>query len=107
MCFYIISSGKVEINQTTQTGKIKSIATLKSGEFLGEGALSQDETNHVRPANALVIEDAHLMILPRDKFYDLLKRDPETALDFIFQVLETTYKRLKFANEELIVLYEV
>lgn len=55
----------------------------------------------------MVLEDAHLMVLPRAKFFALLKEDPETALDFLFQVLEATYSRLKFSNSELVALYEV
>lgn len=107
LCFYIIVSGKIEITQKTHEGDIKSIAIIKSGEFLGEGVLSKNEANHVRPANAIALEDTNLLVLPRAKFFQLLKDDPETALDFVFQVLEVTYTRLKFSNAELLTLYEV
>jgi len=69
--------------------------------------LSQDQKNHIRPSSALAIKDTHLLVLPQQKFQQLLETDPNIALDFIFQVLETTYTRLKFANAELVVLYEV
>lgn len=107
MCFYIISSGKIEINKSTQTGGFKTIALLNGGEFLGEGALSRSDADHVRPANALALEDTHLLVLRREKFNGLLKNDPETALDFIYKILEVTYTRLKFSNAELVTLYEV
>lgn len=107
LCFYIVTSGKIEIQQKTHTGEIKSIALVKSGDFLGEGALSQNTANHIRPASALALENTNLLVLSRAKFYEFLKKDPETALDFVFQILEVTYTRLKFANAELVALYEV
>lgn len=105
--FYIISSGKVEINQVTQTGDIKSIGVINSGEFFGEGALSRNTNNLVRPANAFALVDTHLLVLSRNKFDQLMQKDPQTASLFLHKILEATYERLRFSNAELLTLFEV
>lgn len=91
----------------TQTGKFKRIAIVSGGDFLGEGSLSRSQSDHIRPANALVLEDVNLLVLKREKFDKLLKTDPDVALDFIYKILEVTYNRLRFSNSELVTLYEV
>lgn len=105
--FYILASGKIEINISTKSGKSKSLGIVNSGEFFGEGALSSHQIDQIRPVNAVALEDAHLLILHRDKFKTLMQNDPETAASFLYKILELTYKRLRFANEELLTLYEV
>lgn len=74
---------------------------------MGEGALSRSNADQIRPANAVALEDTQLLVLRREKFDELIKNDPETALDFVYKILEVTYTRLKFSNEELVTLYEV
>ena len=55
----------------------------------------------------MALTDIHLMTLHRDKFNQLFKNDPETALNFIYTILETTYSRLRTSNAELLTLFEV
>lgn len=105
--FYIIISGKVEISQTTNTGEIKSVGVINRGEFFGEGSLSRDAANLVRPANAFALMDTRLLVLPREKFDQLMEKDPMTAALFLHKILEVTYERLRVSNAELLTLFEV
>lgn len=60
--FYIVQSGWIKLYRETLSGEEAIVDILTSGNFFGEIGLAGTET---MPYGAEVIEDAHIMALPR------------------------------------------
>ncbi|MDA8254691.1 MAG: Crp/Fnr family transcriptional regulator [Betaproteobacteria bacterium] len=89
---YIVQSGSVAITLDSDGRHVAS--TLGQGEVFGEMALFDSQP---RSASALVIEDAELLSLNREKLHELLLSYPHIALG----LLQGMSLRLRDANDAL------
>jgi potassium efflux system protein len=81
---YIILSGRVQIADVVDSEQVE-VATLEPGDFFGELSLML-HTKHTKTARAL--EDAELMVLPKESFQELLAANADLA-DHFRRKLET------------------
>jgi CRP-like cAMP-binding protein len=81
---YIILTGRVRIADVID-GKEVEVATLEPGDFFGELSLLL-HTRHTKTAT--VLEDAELMVLPKESFQELLAANAHLA-DHFRRKLET------------------
>ena len=91
---FIIQSGEVEILQGIGDVE-KTIARLGEGNFVGEGAIL-DEEAHSNSCRAVV--ETRLLVLPRKALEDLLESSPEAARKILSQVARVMAYRLKYAS---------
>ncbi|MCP4661762.1 MAG: cyclic nucleotide-binding domain-containing protein [bacterium] len=72
---FLITSGRVEVFKTEDERRI-SLAILGEGDILGEMALVDDQP---RSASAVTLEPTTSLLLTRDSFRTLVKKNPEVA----------------------------
>jgi uncharacterized membrane protein len=92
---YLIQSGRVRISVNDEDGHEIVLAELAQGDFFGEMALIDGKQ---RAAGAMVIEDAHLLMLSRENFLRFINSNPGVALEMlsaVFQRLRQTDKMLQ------------
>jgi CRP/FNR family transcriptional regulator, nitrogen oxide reductase regulator len=90
--FWIVESGKVKIVKHSDTGKDLLVGVISAGEMFGEVAVLSHEPY---PATAEAMEQTKALSLGRREFVDLVKRNPNIAL----QMINELGKRLKDAHE--------
>ena len=91
---YILVSGVVKIFRTSSDGRIKTLALLQKGDFLGEMALLERE---IRSANVRAVEDAEMLVINRGDFEESLTSNPRIA----FRIMETLCARLRDADKQI------
>ena len=89
---YVIESGSVKICMATADGKELTLAILGPGEFFGELALLDGEP---RSSDAVIMEDAQLLLLERSEFIKFMEEHPSVA----HRVIEVLSRRLRNNNE--------
>ncbi len=94
---HIILSGRVRISSPSENGVEAILTTLRPGEFFGSLALLDGAP---RSASASAVEPTETVILPRDRFRQLLNDSPEIR-DHVFAELARELRRLTFHVEEL------
>jgi signal transduction histidine kinase len=97
-CLYIILSGKVEISkELTENDEslMASLKVLEPGDFFGEMSLLD---NQPRSANAIAQTDAQLLLLPKEKFFQLSVSHPTV----MFNLIRTLSWRLRDTNQRFI-----
>ncbi len=94
---HIILTGRVKISSPSESGVEAILATLRPGEFFGSLALLDGAP---RSASATAIESTETLILPRDRFRQLLNDRPEIR-DHVFAELAGELRRLTNHVEEL------
>ncbi len=77
---YYVISGKVKVYKTSEDGKELITNMFTTGDYFGYLSVLQ-EVNY--KDNAEVLEDAELMLIPRDDFKNLVTSDAQTAKEFI------------------------
>jgi CRP/FNR family transcriptional regulator len=80
---FFIHSGKVKIYRTDFSGKEQIISVLEPGEMFPHAGFFR---HGKYPAHAEVLEDTHLIIIPINKFEEILISYPELCIK-IFKVL--------------------
>ncbi|MEO2076448.1 MAG: Crp/Fnr family transcriptional regulator [Bacillus sp. (in: firmicutes)] len=80
---FFIHSGKIKIYKTDQSGKEQIISVLEPGEMFPHAGFFRKGNF---PAHAEVMEDAHLVVIPIDKFEEILISYPELCIK-LFKVL--------------------
>lgn len=80
---FFIHSGKVKIYRTDFSGKEQIISVLEPGEMFPHAGFFR---HGKYPAHAEVLEDSHLIVIPIDKFEEILISYPELCIK-IFKVL--------------------
>jgi CRP/FNR family transcriptional regulator, cyclic AMP receptor protein len=93
----IILSGRVKISSPSETGVEAILATLRPGEFFGSLALLDGSP---RSASATAVEATETLILPRDRFRQLVNDEPAIR-DHVFAELARELRRLTNHVEEL------
>ncbi len=77
---YYINSGKIKIFKTNEDGKELIINVATTGDFFGYMPVLQ-EMNY--KDNAVVLEDAEVMLIPVDDFKQLISADAQVSVQFI------------------------
>ncbi len=93
----IILSGRVKISSPSDAGVEAILATLRPGEFFGSLALLDGSP---RSASATAAEPTETLILPRDRFRELVNDSPAIR-DHVFAELARELRRLTTHVEEL------
>ena len=94
---HIILSGRVKISSPSESGVEAILTTLRPGEFFGSLALLDGAP---RSASATAVEATETLILPRERFRQLVNDWPEIR-DHVFAELAGELRRLTFHVEEL------
>jgi len=102
--FYLVISGEIDIVKKNSDAKDRVIAHLKSGEILGEGALSGI---YSKPASAKAITNVELLTLSHENFEQMLKDDCHNGVNFLLSILNVVNGRLNESNVKLLALYEI
>jgi len=93
---YVIENGQVELTIKDALQEPKVLATLKNGDLFGEMALF--DASMVRSASARSLQNSILLVIPGDKFEQLLKEKPAIS----FKLLGILSKRVKDSNQQAI-----
>jgi CRP/FNR family cyclic AMP-dependent transcriptional regulator len=94
---HIILGGRVKISTVSETGVEAILATLRPGEFFGALALLDGAP---RSASATAVEATETLILPRDRFRQLVDEVPGIR-DHVLTQLARELRRLTNHVEEL------
>lgn len=92
--FFVVKAGRIKIFTTVGSGKKKTFAFLKKGDFFGEMSLLGGKT---RSASAQAVEDSELFVIPRKNFKRLILENP----DFTLKLLHTLVERLNKCDKEI------
>jgi CRP/FNR family transcriptional regulator, cyclic AMP receptor protein len=77
---YLIERGKVRICVRASDGREVILTELNRGDFFGEMALLDGQR---RSADAVVAEDARLLVLSREHFLSFVQSSPKIALEML------------------------
>lgn len=94
---FIVTSGAVKITLPSETGEEAILTTLRPGDFFGELALLDGAP---RSATAAAIEPTETLVLPRERFRELINSEPAIR-DALFAGLAKELRRLTLHVEEL------
>jgi CRP-like cAMP-binding protein len=93
-CLYLICSGAVRITVLSEQGKDAVLNSLGPGQIFGEIALLDGGP---RTADAVISEDAELLIIERRNFTGLMRDQPDLAL----RIVEVLCARLRHVSEQV------
>jgi len=91
---YILVSGVVKVFRRSSDGRLKTLALLEKGDFLGEMAILDRE---IRSANVRATEDTEMLVINRRDFEASLISNPQVA----FKIMETLCARLRDADKQI------
>jgi len=94
---FVLVSGEVKISLPSETGDEAIIATLQAGDVFGELALLDGAA---RSATASALSATEAVVLPRDRFRDLIATEP-IVRDALLASLAGELRRLTVHVEEL------
>ncbi|MGN6211143.1 response regulator [Parafilimonas sp.] len=77
---YYIKNGKIKIYKSNEDGKELITAICSTGDFFGYTYILEEISYK---ENAKVLEDAELMLIPKDDFLSLISSDAQVARQFI------------------------
>jgi CRP/FNR family transcriptional regulator len=86
--FFIVVSGKVKIFKVSPDGKEHILHIHCPGDLVAEAAIFD---SMVYPASCIALEDTTLVRIPREGFFNLLKKYPELAI----KMMSSYSKRLR------------
>ena len=75
--FFIVSAGSVKVFKLSEDGKEQVLHIVGPGQSFAEATVFEGGTF---PAHAEALDDSELVFLPKQKFIDLLERNPRIAL---------------------------
>jgi len=75
--FYLVQKGAVNVHRVTAGGKEQVIHIFRTGESFAEATLA---TASGYPADAQAVEPSQVLLIRKDGFLALLRRQPELAL---------------------------
>jgi serine/threonine protein phosphatase PrpC len=90
---YVVASGSVRLTKDDT-----KVAELGKGQHFGEMALV-DRTS--RSLSAIASADAQLITISRKDFYDLIKREPESAVKMLWAFVQVLGARLRKTTSDL------
>lgn len=77
---FCVNAGKVKIARTGQDGKEQIVRLAKEGDVLGYRALLGGERYN---ASAVALDDTAVCFVPRDIFFEVVKKSPGLSLEII------------------------
>ncbi len=90
--FFLIYSGKVELYKTTPFGEEKRIALFNAGDFLGEGALLDDDPHST---SARTLEPSHILKIDLKDFKTLLQKHPQINAKVLARTARVIARRMR------------
>jgi CRP-like cAMP-binding protein len=90
---YVISAGSVRL-----VAADKTVSELSRGQHFGEMALVDRST---RSLTAIANEGARLIVIHRKDFYELIKREPASAVKMLWSFVQVLGHRLRKTNTDL------
>jgi PPM family protein phosphatase len=90
---YVVTSGSVRLVTDD-----KLVAELGRGQHFGEIALVDRST---RSLTAIANADTRLVVIHRKAFYDLIKREPASAVKILWSFVQVLGNRLRKTNADL------
>jgi CRP-like cAMP-binding protein len=102
---YILYSGQVRIDKRTPDQEPYTIVALGDDEhvFFGELALMDKE---VRSASVTAKTDCEFLVMHRDDFIQLGEEDPRLGLLVTRAIAKELTKKLRQANQDMVLLFE-
>ncbi|HSU56009.1 MAG TPA: Crp/Fnr family transcriptional regulator [Candidatus Dormibacteraeota bacterium] len=100
--FYAVQSGAINVHRVNAAGKEQIIHIFRPGETFAEAALATQEGY---PAEARAIEPSKVLLIQKDGFLDLLRRQPELALRMLASM--STHLRVLVSQLEDLALKDV
>jgi CRP-like cAMP-binding protein len=91
---FIVLSGMVRIQYKSSDGRVKTFAMLSEGEFFGEMAILTESS---RSASAEAIVETDVMLIEKEGFMELLKKDAA----FCIEILKVVCARLETADRQI------
>ncbi|MFH1686920.1 MAG: Crp/Fnr family transcriptional regulator [bacterium] len=86
---YIVGSGKVKVFKLSPEGKEQILMIAEAGDTFAEAALFSGRNY---PASAQTLEGGEIVVISRERFYGVLKRNPDLALNLIGRLSELLRK---------------
>ena len=87
--FYIVQSGRLRVIKQAADGRSETLGYLYPGDHFGEGALL---TGRGHRATVRAVEDSVVMRVPRDEFFEVLKKEPDLEANLQDQVENIAYR---------------
>ena len=94
--FYIVASGKVKIFKLSADGKEQILMIASPGGSFAEAALFAGGRY---PASAQALEDSKLLVINRDKFVQLLAKNPDLAVNLIARLSQLLRQMTSLVEE--------
>lgn len=94
--YYQIISGEIKMNNYNDEGKEFIQGIFYKNQCFGEPPLFIDQ---VYPANAVAVTDSELIIITKDKFFELLKNNSDISLNIIKNLSQRLYYKSVMAAE--------
>ncbi|MGE5438161.1 MAG: Crp/Fnr family transcriptional regulator [Syntrophothermus sp.] len=95
--FFVIATGSVKISRINNEGREIILSILHQSNFFGEMSILDGFS---RSANAIALEDSDLLLIKRDDFLDLLRKQPKVSLSLLKEIS----KRLRDADMKIKIL---
>lgn len=77
---FFITKGKIKTRKSNEDGKEFVTGLFKEGDFIGYTSLLEDSPY---ADDAIVMEDAEVVVIPREEFFSLLNTNRDVAAKFI------------------------
>ena len=100
--FYAMQSGAINVHRVNAAGKEQTIHIFRPGETFAEAALA---TEQGYPADACAVEPSQVLLIRKEGFLDLLRRQPELALRMLASM--STHLRVLVGQLEDLALKDV
>lgn len=98
---YIVKRGSVKITKILKNKQIRTLTTLVDFDFFGEMSFID---GYPRSATVVAASDTELIGIDGNELKKILRKDTPLALKLYINLTEILCKRLRLANENLIVL---
>ena len=93
--FYIVLKGSIKVYRISSEGKEYILHLRKPPQPFADVPLFEEGGNH--PANAMALEDALLLFIPKEEFVELIRKNPSIA----FKMLAGFAKRMRKMTDKM------
>lgn len=99
----VIAKGSMEIWHTGHDGEKRVLAVVPAGSTFGELSVIDGGP---RSASATTVEPCTILLMTREKFQDMINRDPGLAAPFLLYISELMTQRLRRTTIQLLEFLE-